>query len=407
MDYFDLISSRSTLPKDLSPSSVPLPTAIEASPILPTSKLTSRRTTVSSRLSPSNLDADGCTSASRYNCTHRVCMAGPLANRCFGTWSALQKHHKFVHPPICPYPECDNKRFTTARGLRLHLIIHDETNGSKEKGKKRMRGRGNPKSKRKEEIIIETETEAEAGAVGKAVWEEADEDALGNRISGGGLVRLTFDSNGRKTYYRESTPEEDETEVEVAFSDLEIGAQKRVKVEDGAVSRLFLSLLPSLTLVYSPRQSHRPAPSTSSHFPSSRRGTTLLSSSTPPSPSSPNHSPSSDLPSTLSSPRSPDTVTDPPRIPPTQRPLERSPVPSLASSPSPTEYPAKRTTNQISTPSTLREHSSSMRLRESRIVLFVSRGFMIWNDISGVRMERESIRSCWRFGSSGIRRRSR
>lgn len=96
-----------------------------------------------------------------------------------------------------------------------------------------MRGRGNPKSKRKEEeIIVETETEAEGGLVGKVAWEEADEDALGNRISGGGLVRLTFDSKGHKTYYRESTPEEDETDVEVAFTDLEIGPTKRVKVQE-------------------------------------------------------------------------------------------------------------------------------------------------------------------------------
>lgn len=199
-------------------------------------------------------------------------MAGPLVDRCFGTWSALQKHHKLVHPPICPYPECDNKRFTTARGLRLHLIIHDETNGSKEKGKKRMRGRGNPKSKRKEEVVIETETEAESEVVGKAVWEEADEDALGNRISGGGLVRLTFDSEGRKTYYRESTPEEDETEAEVVFSDFEIGAQKRVKVDDVSSCLRFSIAVADRRALY--RRAFPLSSQTSSLFPSSRRSTT-------------------------------------------------------------------------------------------------------------------------------------
>lgn len=88
--------------------------------------------------------------------------------RTFATWSALQKHHKAEHPPQCPHPECDGKTFTTPRGLKNHLIVHEEQEGGVEKGKKRMRGRGNKKSKRRvdesatEEDAEETEMEMDA-----------------------------------------------------------------------------------------------------------------------------------------------------------------------------------------------------------------------------------------------------
>ncbi|GAA5883566.1 hypothetical protein JCM3774_001743 [Rhodotorula dairenensis] len=63
---------------------------------------------------------------SRYACLNPLCADRPVDQRQFGTWSELQRHNKNVHPPTCPYPECNNQTFTTKRGLRGHLDTHDK-----------------------------------------------------------------------------------------------------------------------------------------------------------------------------------------------------------------------------------------------------------------------------------------
>ncbi|KDN39013.1 hypothetical protein K437DRAFT_239758 [Tilletiaria anomala UBC 951] len=44
----------------------------------------------------------------------------------FSTWSALQKHIKEAHPPVCPYPECASKTFKTKENLNAHVRRHRE-----------------------------------------------------------------------------------------------------------------------------------------------------------------------------------------------------------------------------------------------------------------------------------------
>ncbi|KAL8276893.1 hypothetical protein RQP46_010721 [Phenoliferia psychrophenolica] len=88
---------------------------------------------------------------SRYLCAHPACTVLPLPSRQFSNWSALQKHTKSVHPPTCPHPECEGKTFTTARGLKWHLEVHDRKEGDEG-------ARGSSKRRR---IAAEDETEEE------------------------------------------------------------------------------------------------------------------------------------------------------------------------------------------------------------------------------------------------------
>ncbi|GAA5926852.1 C2H2-type zinc finger protein [Sporobolomyces koalae] len=62
---------------------------------------------------------------SRYVCMHPDCAQLPLEARQFPVWSQLQKHTKIDHPPTCPHAVCRGKTFTTLKGLRAHLAIHE------------------------------------------------------------------------------------------------------------------------------------------------------------------------------------------------------------------------------------------------------------------------------------------
>ncbi|GAA6013971.1 hypothetical protein JCM11491_003473 [Sporobolomyces phaffii] len=72
---------------------------------------------------------------SRYVCLHPDCASLPLAARQFSVWSHLQKHTKTAHPPTCPYPVCNGKTFTTPRGLKNHLSIHEREDAKGAEGK--------------------------------------------------------------------------------------------------------------------------------------------------------------------------------------------------------------------------------------------------------------------------------
>ncbi|GAA5832328.1 hypothetical protein JCM11251_006411 [Rhodosporidiobolus azoricus] len=61
----------------------------------------------------------------RYVCLHPDCASLPLSDRQFSTWTLLQRHTKTAHPPTCPHSECRGKTFTTNRGLRNHLALHE------------------------------------------------------------------------------------------------------------------------------------------------------------------------------------------------------------------------------------------------------------------------------------------
>ncbi|GAA5970731.1 hypothetical protein JCM21900_003293 [Sporobolomyces salmonicolor] len=146
---------------------------------------------------------------SRYVCLHPDCAPLPLPSRQFSTWSFLQKHTKSAHPPKCPYPECGGKTFTTRRGLRVHLVIHEGDAGDradlsgdgaelkKTRGKRRSRGsrrRRVKKSDSDEETAQETEQDVgtfdqeEEGSD----WEERQESERDERM------REDFRRGGKK-----------------------------------------------------------------------------------------------------------------------------------------------------------------------------------------------------------------
>ncbi|KAF9268732.1 hypothetical protein L218DRAFT_892168, partial [Marasmius fiardii PR-910] len=75
----------------------------------------------------------------RYTCAHPSCLPRPDisdtstadepssdSRRFFPTWSALQHHTRTAHPPTCPHIECRGKKFSTQKGLRAHLKLHEE-----------------------------------------------------------------------------------------------------------------------------------------------------------------------------------------------------------------------------------------------------------------------------------------
>ncbi|GAA5994458.1 hypothetical protein JCM5350_007042 [Sporobolomyces pararoseus] len=164
---------------------------------------------------------------SRYVCLHPDCAALPLAERQFPLWSLLQKHAKTAHPPTCPYPICNGKTFTTPRGLKNHLAIHEREAAKGEEGKdfgdpsqrssvKRKRSERRKKRERKEQeklAVVKTEEVDDAVAVlaeprseqekeEGSDWEERQEKERDERmredfrIGGKKKRRVYEDSNG-------------------------------------------------------------------------------------------------------------------------------------------------------------------------------------------------------------------
>ncbi|GAA5866370.1 hypothetical protein JCM8547_000756 [Rhodosporidiobolus lusitaniae] len=154
---------------------------------------------------------------SRYVCLHPACLTLPLISRQFGTWTLLQRHTKTAHPPTCPYPHCNGKRFTTNRGLRNHLAAHEaderEANGDgggttteaerEEEGDKtvriRKRGRGRKRrgaAERMGKMVKKEESEGEADGEENrgeqheeddkedtdGAWEEREDEARDERM---------------------------------------------------------------------------------------------------------------------------------------------------------------------------------------------------------------------------------
>ncbi|KAF7321425.1 Transcription factor iiia [Mycena kentingensis (nom. inval.)] len=61
----------------------------------------------------------------RYTCSNPACLVNGTLTF-FPTWTALQHHNRTVHPPTCPHPSCNGKTFTSHKGLRGHLKLHEE-----------------------------------------------------------------------------------------------------------------------------------------------------------------------------------------------------------------------------------------------------------------------------------------
>ena len=54
-----------------------------------------------------------------------VCRAEPeLAF--YPTWTALQHHIRTIHPPTCSREECSGRNFSSQKGLRAHLKLHEQ-----------------------------------------------------------------------------------------------------------------------------------------------------------------------------------------------------------------------------------------------------------------------------------------
>lgn len=141
---------------------------------------------------------------SRYICSHPRCLLLPPADRSFTNWTLLQRHHKQDHPPTCHYPECDGKTFTSARGLRQHLALHDEKERGGEKTRKRMRGRGRKKGKEKakeggegDDDEDEEEDEDDSGdtEMDMETEQEGDEDYSGRDATGASEAEDSFVSD--------------------------------------------------------------------------------------------------------------------------------------------------------------------------------------------------------------------
>ncbi|KXN87363.1 Transcription factor IIIA [Leucoagaricus sp. SymC.cos] len=63
----------------------------------------------------------------RYTCVHIQCINKLNDNPAyFPTWSALQNHIRSVHPPTCPHVSCSGRTFTTQKGLRAHMKLHEQ-----------------------------------------------------------------------------------------------------------------------------------------------------------------------------------------------------------------------------------------------------------------------------------------
>ncbi|SRR5258708_4812705 len=113
----------------------------------------SRYTKVSSILFYATLSLSHCAvEERRYTCVDPVCRTEP-ESAFYPTWTALQHHIRTTHPPTCPRDECSGRIFSSHKGLRTHLKLHEqrhfeneldehEDGGSEEDGPPRKRRRG-------------------------------------------------------------------------------------------------------------------------------------------------------------------------------------------------------------------------------------------------------------------------
>ncbi|KAI9449882.1 hypothetical protein F5148DRAFT_1379203 [Russula earlei] len=88
----------------------------------------------------------------RYACVDPACRMAPESAFC-PTWTALQQHIRTTHPPTCFHEECGGKSFSSQKGLRAHLKLHEqqsledvlseyEDHGSEDDAPSRKRRRG-------------------------------------------------------------------------------------------------------------------------------------------------------------------------------------------------------------------------------------------------------------------------
>ncbi|KAF7362145.1 hypothetical protein MVEN_00560500 [Mycena venus] len=63
----------------------------------------------------------------RYACSHPTCLAASGDTITFyPTWTALQHHNRTEHPPTCLHPSCNDRTFSSQKGLRAHQKIHEQ-----------------------------------------------------------------------------------------------------------------------------------------------------------------------------------------------------------------------------------------------------------------------------------------
>lgn len=63
----------------------------------------------------------------RYTCVHLECIDSyEDTPTYFPTWSALQNHIRSAHPPTCAHVACAGRTFTTQKGLRAHIKLHEQ-----------------------------------------------------------------------------------------------------------------------------------------------------------------------------------------------------------------------------------------------------------------------------------------
>ncbi|KAI0278602.1 hypothetical protein BGY98DRAFT_972941 [Russula aff. rugulosa BPL654] len=61
----------------------------------------------------------------RYTCVNPVCRTEP-ESAFYPTWTALQHHIRTTHPPACHRKECSGRIFSSHKGLRTHLKLHEQ-----------------------------------------------------------------------------------------------------------------------------------------------------------------------------------------------------------------------------------------------------------------------------------------
>ncbi|KAJ7072584.1 transcription factor iiia [Mycena amicta] len=67
----------------------------------------------------------------RYTCANPVCLAGGNLTF-FPTWTALQQHSRTAHPPTCNHVSCNGRTFSSQKGLRGHLKLHEQQDAEAE-----------------------------------------------------------------------------------------------------------------------------------------------------------------------------------------------------------------------------------------------------------------------------------
>ena len=65
------------------------------------------------------------TEEKRYACVNPVCRNAP-ESAFYPTWTALQYHIRTTHLPTCPHEACAEKTFSSQKGLRAHLKLHEQ-----------------------------------------------------------------------------------------------------------------------------------------------------------------------------------------------------------------------------------------------------------------------------------------